>query len=256
MHTTRQVGLVGQVKSNSTIHATKALAKDIFPIFSRTCSCFLQYHPITMHLTFMRHPEIPQRMASSFASSLVLSSRSLAGFQLVQVPTANSQITLILIHAVPEVADISRASTVLCRVICSRATLPQAAVHGLGRGRSLLRLSGSAGRRTAREKASDGVSDRGTDCYTSCGRCHLAEEARSGALLDSRGRGRGRRRRGMMLLLSRICSCRVRLRVLLSVGSSSRSSGCRSRSGGSAACRSGGSTAALTSHINYSSERH
>lgn len=33
-----------------------------------------------MHLTFMRHPEIPQRMASSFASSLVLSSRSLAGF--------------------------------------------------------------------------------------------------------------------------------------------------------------------------------
>lgn len=85
-------------------------------------------------------------------------------YQLIKIPTANSQIALVLIHARAEVANISGASTVLDGGVCS-AALPQTGIHGLGRsgGSSLLGFDGSAGGAATSEEAADGVSDGGTD---------------------------------------------------------------------------------------------
>lgn len=58
-------------------------------------------------------------------------------YQLVQIPSANAHVTLVLIHALTEVADISLTGGVLPRAVGS-AALVQAGVHGLVLGRSLL----------------------------------------------------------------------------------------------------------------------
>lgn len=179
-------------------------------------------------------------------SRLILLSSSLAGFQLVKVPSANSHVALVLIQALAEVANVGLASRSLPRAVGGTA-LPQSIVHRLslsGR-RSLLGLSGGTAGGTTAEQAADGVSDRGTNCDTSCGRSHLAEESGTRALLN-----RGHRRRGLLSLRRRVSSSRVRL-VVLSSGGSSRSCGSDSRSGGSAARRGRrrGGTTALTRHF-------
>ena len=70
-----------------------------------------------------------------------------------------------VIHALAEVADIGLTGGILPGAV-SCAALPQSVVHGLGvgRGSGLLRLSGSTG--SSAEKATDGMSDGGTDCDT------------------------------------------------------------------------------------------
>lgn len=85
-------------------------------------------------------------------------------YQLIQVPSANAHITPVVIHALAEVANVSRTGRVLVGGVGGVA-LPQAAVHGLGVCRGgLLRLSRSA--RASGEETTDGVADRGTDCDT------------------------------------------------------------------------------------------
>jgi len=99
---------------------------------------------------------------------------------LVKVPTADTDVALVLVHASAEAAGIVGASGVLVLRLVG-AALPQTLVHGLG-GSSLLGLSGGAGA-TAREEATDGVADGGTDSDTGSGGSHLAEETGAGALL-------------------------------------------------------------------------
>jgi hypothetical protein len=84
-------------------------------------------------------------------------------YQLVKVPTADTDVALVLVHASAEAAGIVGASGVLVLRLVG-AALPQTLVHGLG-GSSLLGLSGGAGA-TAREEATDGVADGGTDSDT------------------------------------------------------------------------------------------
>lgn len=93
-------------------------------------------------------------------------------YQLIQVPSANTHVTLMVIHALAEVLDIGPTGGVLIGVV-GCAALPQSVVHGLGvsRGSGLLRLSRSTG--PSAEKATDGMSDRGTNCDTT-----VAEEIR------------------------------------------------------------------------------
>lgn len=87
--------------------------------------------------------------------------------QLIQIPPANSQITPVVIHALPEVAHVGLARGRLPRAV-GRAALPQRAVHGLRLGGGLgclLGFSGGAGAAAA-EEAADGVADGGADCDT------------------------------------------------------------------------------------------
>lgn len=87
-------------------------------------------------------------------------------YQLVHVPTTDADVAVVLIHAVAEVTNISLTGGVLPGLV-GGAALPETAVHTLrlGRGSSLLGLSGGAGATTA-EEATDGVADGGTDCDT------------------------------------------------------------------------------------------
>ena len=80
-------------------------------------------------------------------------------YQLVHVPSADTHVALVLVHALAEVADVSGTGRVLPRLV-GGAALPQTVVHGLGfgRGSSLLGLSGGAGTATAEETA-DSVAD-------------------------------------------------------------------------------------------------
>ena len=86
-------------------------------------------------------------------------------YQLIQVPPADTHVTLVVVHALAEVLDISPTGGVLIGVV-GCAALPQSVVHGLGVGRrsGLLRLSRGTG--ASAEKATDGVSDGGTDSDT------------------------------------------------------------------------------------------
>ena len=65
-------------------------------------------------------------------------------YKLIQVPSANTHVTLMVIHALAEVLDIGPTGGVLIGVV-GCAALPQSVVHGLGvsRGSGLLRLSRS-----------------------------------------------------------------------------------------------------------------
>lgn len=86
-------------------------------------------------------------------------------YQLIQVPSADAHVTLVLIHTLAEVADISLTGGVLPSSVGGIA-LVQTVVHGLALGRSLLLgLSGGA-RATTAEHATDSVADGGTDSDT------------------------------------------------------------------------------------------
>ncbi len=89
-------------------------------------------------------------------------------YQLVKVPSANGHVTLVVIHALAEVADVSFAGGSLPGAVRC-AALPEAVVHGLGLCRGGLLVLGRSARAAAREKPTDGVADGGTDCYTTVG---------------------------------------------------------------------------------------
>jgi hypothetical protein len=92
---------------------------------------------------------------------LVLASRRLTRFELVQVPSTDSQTTLVLIHTFAEALDVVCARTGLCH-------LGGCGVGGLVLGRELgvLGRSFGGGRGTASEPAADCVADGGTYCDT------------------------------------------------------------------------------------------
>lgn len=102
----------------------------------------------------------------------------LTTYQLVQVPTADADVALVLIHALAEVADVVRAGGVLVLLLVGTA-LPQTVVHGLGVGGSLLLgLSGGTGT-TAAEKTANGVADGGADCNTAGRKLALGSRVKS-----------------------------------------------------------------------------
>lgn len=85
-------------------------------------------------------------------------------YKLVQVPSANAEVALVLVHALAEVANVRLAGRVAIGAVGGVA-LPQSGVHGLGLGGScLLGLGGGTG--TAAEETTDGVADGGADCDT------------------------------------------------------------------------------------------
>jgi hypothetical protein len=88
-----------------------------------------------------------------FRCNLVLTSRRLAGLELVQVPATDSQTTLVLVHALAEALDI----------VCARTR-----VSGLVLGGefSVLRRGFGGGRGTASKPAADCVADGGSYCDT------------------------------------------------------------------------------------------
>lgn len=71
-----------------------------------------------------------------FRSNLVLSSRSLASLELIQIPAANGQAALVLIHALAEVVDVRGACTRLLRLRRGLVLLCEIRVlrRGLGGG--------------------------------------------------------------------------------------------------------------------------
>lgn len=87
---------------------------------------------------------------------LVLARRLLARLQLIQIPPADGQRALVLVHAPPEVANVGGAGAgavvLLRRVVVGR----HARLLGVGGRR---RLGGAA----AAEEAADGVADGGAD---------------------------------------------------------------------------------------------
>lgn len=95
-------------------------------------------------------------------SFLVLASRLLAGLQLIQIPSTDVQAALVVIHALPEVANLGLASTALLGRVVGLVLLCEVGVLGL-----LLGRCGGA----AAEPASDGVADGGTYCDTTKSCC-------------------------------------------------------------------------------------
>ena len=93
-------------------------------------------------------------------SLLVVRSSLLASLELVQVPAADRQATLVLIHALAEVVDVGRANAAaLLRRVVLLVLLGE--VGALGR-----LLGGGSGRAAAAEKTADGVADGGADGNT------------------------------------------------------------------------------------------
>jgi hypothetical protein len=110
-------------------------------------------------LSLMNHHMRCKKASLKIPSHLVLASSSLARFELVKVPAANSQVALVLVHAAPEVGNI----------LCANAGSLEVGVHGglavlVLRKRLVDRRSSRAG--SAAEPATDGVADRGTDSDT------------------------------------------------------------------------------------------
>ena len=87
---------------------------------------------------------------------LVWAGGGLASLELIEVPSANGQRALVLVHALPEVADIGLAGAgcLVAGVLVS---------VGIGGGLGCC-LGGCGG--TTTEEASDGVADGRADCYT------------------------------------------------------------------------------------------
>jgi hypothetical protein len=104
-------------------------------------------------------------ISSSFlrpVKHLILTSRRLTRLKLVQVPSTDSQASLVVVHALAELVDVVRA--------CAGALhLRDGAVGGLVLCGELGGCGGRGfGRRgaAATEPAADSVADRGSDCYT------------------------------------------------------------------------------------------
>jgi len=92
---------------------------------------------------------------------LVLARRRLTRLQLIQIPPAHREVPLVLIHALPEVADVRLARLRRLKVLVDGvlATLGlREGLGGLGRG--------GRGGGAAAEETADGVADGGADCDT------------------------------------------------------------------------------------------
>ncbi|KAH8623704.1 hypothetical protein IG631_21409 [Alternaria alternata] len=96
-----------------------------------------------------------------FRCNLVLTSRRLAGLELIQVPATDSQTTLVLVHALAEALDIVCARTRLCHLSRRRAS-----GLVLSGEFSVLRRGFGGGRGTASKPAADCVADGGSYCDT------------------------------------------------------------------------------------------
>lgn len=101
------------------------------------------------------------------ALALVLPSRRLTCLELIQIPPADAQAPLVLIHAPAEAAHVLRAGAAL-RLLARRVDLVRVLELRAGGGG----LGGRAA--AAREPAADGVADRGADCHSAA--CVLALE--------------------------------------------------------------------------------
>lgn len=102
---------------------------------------------------------------STYSAILVLTSCTLARLQLIQIPPANGQISLVLIHTSLETSHLVPAHTgptLLLRVLS--LSVRQLSLLRLLRRSGFLNWSGSTA--TAAEESSDCVTDRGTDCDT------------------------------------------------------------------------------------------
>ena len=93
----------------------------------------------------------PHIIPNSLSIHLVLRRSLLACLQLVQIPSANRQAALVLIHAFAEVVDVSRACTALCRCVDLLVLLRKVGVLG--------RVFGGRGRGAAAEPAAYCVAD-------------------------------------------------------------------------------------------------
>jgi len=121
------------------------------------------YYSMSRELHPFVHVILHNAMQSSILfysfSPLVLAGGSLARLELVKVPAADGKVTLVLVHAAPEVGD----------VLCANARSLVLGVHGglavLGLGKRLVdRCGGCAG--SAAEPTTNGVTDGRTDCDT------------------------------------------------------------------------------------------
>ncbi len=139
----------------------------------------------SIHSTPTIHPPppiLPSPLPHPIPFHLIRSSRLLTRLQLLQIPTTDAHIPLILIHAPGETLDVGGARLVLRAAIAAaipatRGALVLAAVetvvHGLGVGiaallEGLLVLGGRAGGAATKE-AADGVADGGADCDAAVG---------------------------------------------------------------------------------------
>jgi hypothetical protein len=122
---------------------------------------FLCKHPPSFQIQYnwAVSPLIPN--LACVPLQLVLTSRRLAGLELVQVPTTDSQTTLVLVHALAEALNVVRARTRLRHLSRRR-------VSGLVLGGefSVLRRGFGGGRGTASKPAADCVADGGSYCDT------------------------------------------------------------------------------------------
>lgn len=104
-------------------------------------------------------PSTPKHSACTLLLTTILLRSLLAGLQLVEVPAADVQITLVGVHARPELRDL---------VFAHAGRVVRGAVRGAGIAVGDGLLSGFLGwgRRAAGEPAADGVADGGADCDT------------------------------------------------------------------------------------------
>jgi hypothetical protein len=148
-------------------------------------------HPIACYLskTALSHRS---NLYSAGVGRLVLASRLLAGFQLVQIPAANVQvglnsnnqhmthvgfdasIYLVRVHAFSEGSNLLRAGAALSLIALAGVASTSIIVGGSGGLRIL-----SRGSRAASKHATEGMTNRRADCYTT-GRCsqYRAEDKR------------------------------------------------------------------------------
>lgn len=97
----------------------------------------------------------------TISSVLILTSGLLARLELVQIPAADVQASLILIHALPEVADLS-----LARAVGALGVVGSLLLVLLGEVGRLSLLGGGLGGRATREEPANGMANGGADCYT------------------------------------------------------------------------------------------
>jgi len=85
--------------------------------------------PSPLHVSSLSHHHLPIPVSYT-PLHLVLRSSLLACLQLIQVPSANRQAPLVIVHALAEVVDIGRARAALRRGVDLRVLLRELGVLG------------------------------------------------------------------------------------------------------------------------------
>ena len=134
----------------------------IYAVFAIYASQIHSMH-LPLHISLLRIYTIGVSVfpISRVPLQLVLTSRRLAGLELVQVPATDSQTTLVLVHALAEALDIVRARTRLRHLSRRRAS-----GLVLSGEFSVLRRGFGGGRGTASKPAADCMADGGSYCDT------------------------------------------------------------------------------------------